>query len=179
MQCHGNDAVVPKSSGLQADEHVEGRVHGDRVRVGHPEWIATEGLAMTDDLAERAATAQENAQVPVAVGWGGAVRGLIVVGDTLRDEGLAMMDALRGDEREVVVITGDSAAAARPLRSHDAIDRVIAEVQPAEKSDLVRGLRDDGPVAMIGDGSNDAPALAEADVDVAFGPCPSQIRPGR
>ena len=107
------------------------------------------------------------------------MRGLIVVGDTLRDEGLAVMDALRGDEREVVVITGDNAAAARPLRSHDAIDRVIAEVQPAEKSDLVRGLRDDGPVAMIGDGSNDAPALAEADVDVAFGPCPSQIRPGR
>ena len=66
------------------------------------------------------------------------MRGLIVVGDTLRDEGLAVMDALRGDEREVVVLTGDSAAAARPLRSHDAIDRVIAEVQPAEKSDLAR-----------------------------------------
>ena len=107
------------------------------------------------------------------------MRGLIVVGDTLRDEGLTVMDAPWGDEREVVVITGDSAAAARLLGTHDAIDRVIAEVQPAEKSDLVRGLRDDGPVAMIGDGSNDAPALAEADVGIAFGPCPSQIRPGR
>ena len=137
---------------------------GDRVRVGHPEWLRTEGLRMDDTLAERAEAAQENAQVPVAVGWDGAVQGLIVVGDTLRDEGLAVMDALRGDAREVVVITGDSTAAARPLREHDAIDRVIAEVQPAEKSDLVRGLRDAGTVAMIGDGSNDAPALAEADV---------------
>ena len=149
---------------------VEGRVNGDRVRVGHPEWLRTEGLRMDDTLAERAEAAQENAQVPVAVGWDGTVQGLIVVGDTLRDEGLAVMDALRGDEREVVVITGDSAAAARPLREHDAIDRVIAEVQPAEKSDLVRGLRDAGTVAMIGDGSNDAPALAEADVGIAFGP---------
>jgi Cu2+-exporting ATPase len=166
----GNEAPATATDVRSHPRGVEGRVHGDRVRVGHPEWLATEGLAMTDDLAERAATAQENAQVPVAVGWDGAVRGLIVVGDTLRDEGLAVMNALRGDEREVVVITGDSAAAARPLRSHDAIDRVIAEVQPAEKSDLVRGLRDDGPVAMIGDGSNDAPALAEADVGVAFGP---------
>ena len=149
---------------------VEGRVDGDRVRVGHPEWLRTEGLRMDDTLAERAEAAQENAQVPVAVGWDGAVQGLIVVGDTLRDEGLAVMDALRGDAREVVVITGDSTAAARPLREHDAIDRVIAEVQPAEKSDLVRGLRDAGTVAMIGDGSNDAPALAEADVGIAFGP---------
>ena len=149
---------------------VEGRINGDRVRVGHPEWLQSEGLSMNGDLAARAETAQNNAQVPVAVGWNGAVRGLIVVGDTLRDEGLDVMDALRGDEREVVVLTGDSAAAARPLRTHDAIDRVIAEVKPAEKSDIIRGLRDDGAVAMIGDGSNDAPALAEADVGIAFGP---------
>jgi ATPase, P-type (transporting), HAD superfamily, subfamily IC len=149
---------------------VEGQVNGDRVRVGHPEWLQAEGLSVDPDLANRAEAAQSDAQVPVAVGWDGAVRGLIVVGDTLRDEGLDVMDALRGDEREVVVITGDSAAAARPLRTHDAIDRVIAEVQPAEKSDIIRGLREEQSVAMIGDGSNDAPALAEADVGVAFGP---------
>ena len=148
----------------------EGRVHGDHVRVGHPEWLRSEGLSMNGDLSTRAEAAQANAQVPVAVGWDGAVQGLIVVGDTLRDEGLDVLDGLRGDEREVVVLTGDSAAAARPLRTHDAIDRVIAEVQPAEKSDIIRGLRDEGPVAMIGDGSNDAPALAEADVGIAFGP---------
>jgi len=106
----------------------------------------------------------------VASGLRTALENGIVVGDTLRDEGLTVMDALRGDERAVVVITGDSAAAARPLRAHDAIDRVIAEVQPAEKSDIIRGLREEQSVAMIGDGSNDAPALAEADVGVAFGP---------
>ncbi len=149
---------------------VEGQVHGDHVRVGHPEWLRSEGLSMNGDLSTRAEAAQENAQVPVAVGWDGAVQGLIVVGDTLRDEGLDVLNGLRGDEREVVVLTGDSAAAARPLRTHDAIDRVIAEVQPAEKSDIIRGLRDEGAVAMVGDGSNDAPALAEADVGIAFGP---------
>ena len=167
----GGDGVPVTATDVRSRPRgVEGRVNGDRVRVGHPEWLQSEGLSMNVDLSARAEAAQNNAQVPVAVGWDGAVRGLIVVGDTLRDEGLDVMDALRDDEREVVVITGDSAAAARPLRTHDAIDRVIAEVKPAEKSDIIRGLRDDGSVAMIGDGSNDAPALAEADVGIAFGP---------
>ncbi|WP_103019725.1 heavy metal translocating P-type ATPase [Salinibacter altiplanensis] len=166
----GDGAPIVATDVRSHPRGVEGRIDGDRVRVGHPEWLAAEGLDMGTQLVERAEAAQQNAQVPVAVGWDGAVEGLIVVGDTLRDEGLDVLAALRGSEREVVVLTGDSAAAARPLRTHDAIDRVIAEVQPAEKSDLVRGLRDDGAVAMIGDGSNDAPALAEADVGVAFGP---------
>jgi len=166
----GDGAPVTATAVRSHPRGVEGRVHGDRVRVGHPEWLRSEGFSMDEDLSARAEAAQENAQVPVAVGWDGAVQGLIVVGDRLRDEGLDVLDGLRGDEREVVVLTGDSAAAARPLRTHDAIDRVIAEVKPAEKSDIIRGLRDDGSVAMIGDGSNDAPALAEADVGIAFGP---------
>ncbi|MFB6279664.1 MAG: heavy metal translocating P-type ATPase, partial [Salinibacter sp.] len=166
----GDGAPVTATDVRSRPRGVEGRVNGDRVRVGHPEWLQSEGLTLADDLAARAEAAQSDAQVPVAVGWDGAVRGLIVVGDTLRDEGLTVMDALRGDEREVVVLTGDSAAAARPLRAHDAIDRVIAEVKPAEKSDIIRGLREEESVAMIGDGSNDAPALAEADVGIAFGP---------
>jgi len=166
----GDGAPVTATDVRSRPRGVEGRVNGDRVRVGHPEWLQSEGLSMNGDLTARAEDAQANAQVPVAVGWNGAVRGLIVVGDTLRDEGLDVIDALRGDEREVVVLTGDSAAAARPLRAHDAIDRVIAEVKPAEKSDIIRGLREEGSVAMIGDGSNDAPALAEADVGIAFGP---------
>jgi Cu2+-exporting ATPase len=166
----GDGAPVTATDVRSRPRGVEGRVNGDRVRVGHPEWLRAEGLSMNGDLTARAEAAQANAQVPVAVGWDGAVRGLIVVGDTLRDEGLDVMGALRGDEREVVVLTGDSAAAARPLRAHDAIDRVIAEVKPAEKSDIVRGLREEQSVAMIGDGSNDAPALAEADVGIAFGP---------
>jgi len=166
----GDGAPVTASDVRSHPRGVEGTVNGDQVRAGHPNWLRTDGWTMDEELVDRAEAAQENAQVPVAVGWDGVVQGLIVVGDTLRDEGLDVMDALRGDEREVVVLTGDSAAAARPLRAHDAIDRVIAEVQPAEKSDIIRGLRDDGSVAMIGDGSNDAPALAEADVGIAFGP---------
>ena len=166
----GDGAPVTASDVRSHPRGVEGTVNGDQVRAGHPNWLRTDGWTMDEELVDRAEAAQENAQVPVAVGWNGAVQGLIVVGDTLRDEGLDVMDALRGDAREVVVLTGDSAAAARPLRTHDAIDRVIAEVKPAEKSDIIRGLRDEGPVAMIGDGSNDAPALAEADVGIAFGP---------
>lgn len=162
---------VPEATAVRSHPRgVEGRVHGERVRVGHPDWLQSEGLRIDPSLAERAEAAQADANVPVAVGWDGSVQGLIVVGDTLRDNGLSVLNAFQSDDREVVVLTGDSTAAARSLRGHDAIDRVIAEVKPAEKSDIIRGLRRDAPVAMIGDGSNDAPALAEADLGIAFGP---------
>ena len=149
---------------------VEARVDGTRVLVGHPEWMIREGLTLSSDLEDRSRTAEEAAHVPVAVGWNGRVRGLLIVGDELRPDWQTTLEAIEAADRELIVITGDHEAAAEELRAHPAIDRVFAEVRPEAKSEIIRRLRAEGTVTMIGDGSNDAPALAEADLGIAFGP---------
>ena len=148
----------------------EAYVDGERVLVGHPDRMQTEGWTVPEEYRERAREAQQAARVPVAVGWGGAVRGLLIVGDELRPDWTSVLDRLRSDGREIVVLTGDSEAAADRLRAHAQFDQVFAEVRPEAKTELIRRLRARGPVAMIGDGSNDAPALAAADLGIAFGP---------
>jgi Cu2+-exporting ATPase len=149
---------------------VEADVNGTRVLVGHPDWLRDEGWSVDDAYRQRAMEAQANARVPVAVGWDGAAQGLLVVGDDLRPGWDAVVNQLRTTDREVVVLTGDSQAAADRLRAHGAFDEVFAEVRPEAKSEIIRQLRTRGPIAMVGDGSNDAPALAEADLGIAFGP---------
>jgi Cu2+-exporting ATPase len=104
------------------------------------------------------------------VGWGGQARGLFVVGDSVRDEADAVLDRLH-DAARLAVCTGDHEAAAAPLRADARIDDVFARVRPEAKRALLRQWRaEHGTVAMVGDGSNDAPALADADLGVAFGP---------
>jgi Cu2+-exporting ATPase len=145
-------------------------IDGHRVFVGHPAAYRARGGTVPPALAERAAAAAENAQVPVVVGWSGRARGLFVVGDTIRTEADAVLDRLRGQTR-LAVSTGDHEAAAAPLRADDRIDDVFADVRPEAKRALLRQWRaEHGAVAMVGDGSNDAPALADADLGIAFGP---------
>jgi Cu2+-exporting ATPase len=153
-----------------APRGVEADVDGTRVLVGHPDWLQAEGWSVDDAYRKRATEAQANAQVPVAVGWDGAAHGLLVVGDDLRPDWDAVIDRLRTPDREIVVLTGDSQPAADRLRAHSSFDEVFAEVRPEAKSEIIRQLRARGPIAMVGDGSNDAPALAEADLGIAFGP---------
>lgn len=149
---------------------VEATVDGTRVRVGHPDWLRAGGWSVADEYVERATAAQAQAQVPVAVGWDGAAQGLLVVGDEMRPDWQSVLDRLQHTDREIVVLTGDSQGAADRLRTHGVFDRVFAEVRPEAKSEIIRQLRAQGPIAMVGDGSNDAPALAEADLGIAFGP---------
>lgn len=149
---------------------VEADVDGTRVLVGHPDWLHAEGWTVDEAYHQRAREAQANAQVPVAVGWDGAARGLLVVGDELRPDWHDVLNRLRRTDRQIVVLTGDSQAAADRLRAQGAFDEVFAEVRPEAKTEIIRQLRTRGPIAMVGDGSNDAPALAEADLGIAFGP---------
>ena len=148
-------------------------VGGARVFVGHPEAYRARGGTVPTPLADRAAAATENAQVPVVVGWGGEARALFVVGDTIRPEADAVLDRLRETGVRIAVCTGDHEAAVAPLRADPRIDSVFAEVRPEAKRALLqqwRSRQPSGGVAMVGDGSNDAPALADADLGVAFGP---------
>jgi Cu2+-exporting ATPase len=118
-------------------------------------------------FAERAETARKNGDVPVLVGQSGGVEGVLVAGDDPRDGWRDVVADLAADRR-VVVLTGDDAAAAASFREHPGVDDVFAGVPPEGKTEVVRRLADEETVAMVGDGVNDAPALAAADIGVAL-----------
>jgi Cu2+-exporting ATPase len=111
--------------------------------------------------------AREEAKVTALAGRDGTAEGLVAAADTPR-EGWERVVADLGTDREIVVITGDEGAAAERFREHAAVDEVFAGVPPEGKGELVERLRSRGTVAMVGDGSNDAPALAAADVGIAL-----------
>ncbi|MFC7187364.1 heavy metal translocating P-type ATPase [Halorubrum yunnanense] len=150
------------------DRGVAGRVGGDEVVVGHPDLFDERGWPVSDRLREAGAAARDRGNVPVYVGWDGRVRGVLTVGDEVRDGWEAVVADLDADGRRVVVLTGDAPAAATRFADHPAIDEVFAEVPPEAKAETVRRLGADGPVAMVGDGSNDAPALAAADLGISI-----------
>jgi len=149
------------------DRGVSGRIDGDEVVVGHRSLFEGDAWAVSESLDAVGADAREAGRVPVYVGWDGAVRGVLVVGDEVREGWEAVVEDLAADGRRVVVLTGDSPAAARRFEEHPAIDETFAEVPPEAKAETVRRLTATERVAMVGDGSNDAPALAAADIGIS------------
>jgi P-type Cu+ transporter len=120
------------------------------------------------ELARNAAEAA--GQTVVAVGWDGEVRGLVVLADTLKPSSREAIEQLRELGLRPVLLTGDSEATAHAVAAEVGIDEAIAEVLPAEKAAVVERLQGEGRVvAMVGDGVNDAPALARADLGLAIG----------
>jgi Cu2+-exporting ATPase len=153
------DAVESYSRGIA------GTVDGEDTLVGHPSLF--EDWTVPDSLSEEVSAIDRAGDVPVFVGWDGAVRGVVGVGDTPRDDWERIVEGL-GDTLRVVVLTGDDSAGVQSLRDHPAIDEVFAGVPPDGKAETVRRLGASERVAMVGDGSNDAPALAAADVGIAL-----------
>jgi Cu2+-exporting ATPase len=147
---------------------VAGTVDGVDVLVGRRELFADREWAVPDRFAERAATARESGRAPALVGWEGRVRGVVVAGDEPR-EGWEDVVAALATDREVVVVTGDGPAAAERFSEHPGVSEVLAEVPPEGKAAAVERLGDDRTVAMVGDGTNDAPALGAADLGIAMG----------
>ena len=148
---------------------VTGVVDGVPAVVGHADLVDERGWSVPDDLRERYERAHEAGHVPAYVGRDGAVAAVVVGGDEPRPEWPEVVDALDASGRRVVVLTGDGPAAAAPFAHHPGVDEVRAEVPPEEKAAVVSALRETGTVAMVGDGSNDAGALAAADLGVAMG----------
>ncbi|MFC6756289.1 heavy metal translocating P-type ATPase [Halomicroarcula sp. GCM10025894] len=141
-------------------------VDGERVVVGTPSLLADEGLSVPEGLAKRCERARDDGQIPALVGWDGRARDVVVGGDQPRDEWETVVESL--SPREVVVITGDGPAAAAPFERHGAVDQVFAGVPPDAKAEVVERLTSRGTVAMVGDGTNDAPALGTADLGISL-----------
>jgi len=162
----GTDQHGTVSSFEQHTRGVAATVDGQRVVVGHPELVR-EAHVLGRTVERAVDRARERGDVPVVVGQDGRALGVIAVGDSPRS-GWEDVVAQVGDGREVVVLTGDEGAAADRLREDGAIDTVFDGVPPDAKAETVRRLTASGTVAMVGDGSNDAPALAAADVGIGL-----------
>ena len=165
-----SDAALDSPTGVDAvetfDKGVRGRVADREVTVGHPALF--EGWDDPDDYRTEADRLTEQGAVAVVVGIEETIQGVIGVGDEPKADWEAVVDSLADDDREIVVLTGDDAAATRTFEAHAAVDHVFAGVPPEAKAETIRRLQSEGRVAMIGDGSNDAPALAAADLGIAL-----------
>ncbi len=149
---------------------VEGVVEGHGVQVGRAALMAEWSLEVPAELAAARAAAESRGATPVFVAWDGAVRAVLVVADAVKPSSAQAVAMLKGLGIRPLLLTGDNEATARAVAAEVGIEEVIAEVLPAEKADVVRRLQDEGRVvAMVGDGVNDAPALALADLGLAIG----------
>jgi P-type Cu+ transporter len=144
---------------------VQGVVDGHTVVVGRRRL-----LDLPDELAKAMSQAESEGRTPVAVGWDGRARGVLVVSDAVKPTSAEAVRELRGLGLTPIMLTGDNEAAAHMIARQVGIDEVIAEVLPQDKVDTVKRLQADGRVvAMVGDGVNDAAALAQADLGLAMG----------
>ena len=153
-----------------AGKGVRGRVGGQNVALGNRAMMEGEGVRELNGLAARAEELRRDGQTVVFVAVGGKAAGLIGVADPIKATTPAAVEQLHAAGVRVVMLTGDSRTTAEAVAKKLGIDEVVAEVLPEQKVEAVRRLKSEGRlVAMAGDGVNDAPALAAADVGVAMG----------
>jgi len=149
---------------------VKAVVDGHAVLVGRSALLEQQDQPLPDGLAAAQAAAARQGRTAVAVAWDGAARAVLVVADSAKPTSATAVTQLRQLGLTPVLLTGDNLAAARSVAAQVGIDQVIAEVLPADKVEVVKRLQSDGRVvAMVGDGVNDAAALAQADLGLAMG----------
>ena len=149
---------------------VQGVVDGRGVLVGRESLLADWSQHLSPDVAAAKAAAEAEGKTVVAVGWDGQARGILVVADAVKPTSAEAIQGLKDLGLTPVLLTGDNEAVAKRIAAEVGIEKVIAEVLPKDKVDVVTRLQDAGKViAMVGDGVNDAPALAQADLGLAMG----------
>jgi Cu+-exporting ATPase len=170
-----NEVGLPAVDGFAATQGlgVHGVVDGHAVVAGRAGWLADQwAMVLPGELTAAIDRAQAAGRTAVAVGWDGQARGVLVVADTLKPTSAQAIEELRSIGLRPVLLTGDNARAAGAVAAEVGIPAVdvIAEVLPAGKVDAVAALQQQGQVvAMVGDGVNDAAALAQADLGIAMG----------
>nr|WP_241175324.1 cation-translocating P-type ATPase [Natronolimnobius sp. AArcel1] len=148
---------------------VSGVVGDEHLLVGHPDLFRERQWELSDRITDHVQRARDAGRLPVVVGKNETAAGVIVVGDEPRDEWETTLERLTAQNINVVVLTGDERAATACFGDHPGVTHVFAGISPAGKTAAVRQLKSSGTVAMVGDGTNDAPALAEADIGLSLG----------
>jgi P-type Cu+ transporter len=149
---------------------VEGVVDGHALVVGRPALLADWAIHLPPELEAALDASQRAGRTAIAAGWDGRAAAVFVVADTVKPTSAAAIAELKALGLRAVLLTGDNETTARAVASEVGIAEVIAEVMPSEKADVVRRLQAEGRVvAMAGDGVNDAPALAQADLGLSIG----------
>src|SRR5262249_16701782 len=165
----GVDLIRPEKYDSIPGHGVEGRVGGRRVLIGAKKLMEREGIE-TGELSERAQELAAQGKTAMYVAADGRIAGVVAVADTIRESARQAVHALHEFGVQTVMLTGDNRRTAEAVARQLGMDTVIAEVRPEDKARKVSELQAAGrKIAMVGDGVNDAPALAQADVGVAIG----------
>lgn len=149
---------------------VQGVVDGHALVVGRRQLLADWGQQLSPELDTAMREAQDQGRTAIAVGWDGRARAVLVVADAIKATSKEAVEQLRALGLEPIMLTGDNEAAAHAIAQQVGVQQVYAEVLPQDKVDVIKRLQDEGRVvAMVGDGVNDAAALAQADLGLAMG----------
>jgi Cu+-exporting ATPase len=166
------EQTLPKVSDFKNHEGlgVEGDVEGHRVLAGRPSFLENAGIAINNAIITTLEDRREQGETAVLVAWDGQARGVIGVSDSVKPTSRHAVAAMIRLGLQPILLTGDNAVTAHRVGREVGIENVIADVLPSDKVDVVRSLQAEGKtVAMVGDGVNDAAALAQADLGIAMG----------
>lgn len=162
---------LPAAENFQSETGggVSATVDGQEMLIGTTRFLESKGIAV-EQLSEKVSEFAERGKTPISLAVGGKPAGVIAAADPIKETSAAVVTALHQRGLKVAMISGDNQRTASAIAEVLKIDHVVAEVLPAGKVDTIKQLRKEfGPVAFVGDGINDAPALAEADVGIAVG----------
>ncbi len=149
---------------------IKGKVNGKFVLLGKENFLKESGIDLYDDLKQKAQELQNKAQTVVWVGVENKIAGILAIADPIKETTPAAIQGLHDMGLKVIMLTGDNKSTAQAIAKELKIDEVYAELKPQDKQEIIKKLKGEGAIVlMAGDGINDAPALAQAEVGVAMG----------